>query len=112
MEWNVYYHDINKQEIITINIFNHGGFNEEIQNHLLKCKDKSSFTEEVRRSLFYYFGSKSEYEIIISPWCGGGNTKDKKIDIYSQVMINFQRFIDYVWDKVWIIRGLKKSMLN
>ena len=98
MEWNVFYHDVNKQEIKTINIFNHWRFLEDVQNNLKKIKDKDKFSEELRRDLFYYFGSKSEYEVIISPWCGGRDTEDIKVDIYTQVMNNFNIFCDYVWN--------------
>ena len=36
--------------------------------------------------------------MIISPWCGGKNTKDIKVDIYTQVMNNWNVFLDYVWN--------------
>lgn len=98
LEWNVFYHDVNKQEIITINIFNHRRFTEDIEKDLKKIKDKNEFAEALRRNLFYYFGSKTEYEIIISPWCGGRDTKDIKVDIYTQVRNNWKLFVDYVWN--------------
>lgn len=43
----------------------------------------------------YYFWSKCEYEIILSPWAGQAD--DIKIDIYNQIMMNFDRFVDYCW---------------
>ena len=43
----------------------------------------------------YYMWSKSEYEIIVSPWVG--RAEDIKIDVYSQVHMNWDRFVDYVW---------------
>ena len=97
MEWNVFYHNVNSQEIITLNIFEHGGFAKDVEKHLKKYADKEAFVKELKSSLMYFFWSKSEYEIIISPWCGGRNTKDKKVDIYSQVMLNWDKFVDYVW---------------
>ena len=45
----------------------------------------------------YYFWCKSEYEIILSPWCRSSKDEDKKIDIYTQVMANWNKFVDYVW---------------
>ena len=98
LKWNVYYHSINKNEITTLNIFNHWKFNEDVQKNLKKIKDKDEFAEKLRRDLMYYFWSKSEYEIIISPWCGGRDTKDIKVDIYTQVMNNWDIFLDYVWN--------------
>lgn len=105
MEWNVFYHNVNSQEIIILNIFEHGGFAKDVEKHLKKCTDKEAFVKEVKSSLMYFFWSKSEYEIIISPWCGGRNTKDKKVDIYSQIMLNWDKFVDYVW-------SFKKGAVN
>ena len=101
LEWNVFYHSINKNEITTFNIFRHGSFYDDVQKSLKKFKDKNEFAEELRRWLSYYFRFKSEYEIIISPWCGGRDTKDVKIDIYTQVMNNWDIFLDYVWNSKW-----------
>lgn len=98
LKWNVFYHDVNRQRIAVFNIFDHWKFAEDTQKNLKKIKDKDKFAEELRRDLFYYFGSKCEYEVIIAPWCGGKNTEDIKVDIYSQVMNNFDIFCDYVWN--------------
>lgn len=101
LEWNVFYHSVNKNEITTFNIFRHGGFYDDVQKSLKKFKDKNEFAEQLRRDLSYYFRFKSEYEIIISPWCGGRDTKDIKVDIYTQVMNNWDLFLDYVWNSKW-----------
>jgi len=98
LKWTVFYHDINRQEITTFNIFNHYGFNTGVQKILKNIKDKDEFTEKLRRELMYYFWCKAEYEIIISPWCGGKKDTCEKIDIYTQVMNNFDIFVDYVWN--------------
>lgn len=97
MEWNVFLHDFNEQKIVVYNIFKHLRFNDDVKNLLKKFDNKEEFAEELRRDLSYYFWSKSEYEIIISPWCGNINTKDIKIDVYDQVMNNWSIFVDYVW---------------
>ena len=98
MEWNVFYHDSNKQEIIAFNIFNHYRFDEEVKRLLKKYSDKDEFAKELKSELMYNFWCKSEYEVIISPWCGGKDTKDIKVDIYEQVMNNWPIFLDYVWN--------------
>lgn len=95
--WNVIYHNINGQRIETFNVFKHGGFVADIEKNLKRCSSKEEFAEPLRRSLFYYFGSKTEWEIIISPWCGGKDCKDVKIDVYHQIMNNWDIFLDYVW---------------
>lgn len=97
LEWNVFYHDVNKQEITTINIFDHKRFVEDIQKNLKKINNKDEFAEELRRDLFHYFGCKCEYEVLISAWCGGNKKEDIKVDIYTQVMNNWNVFVDYIW---------------
>lgn len=97
MEWNVFYHDINAHEITTFNIFDHYRFSKDVQKSLKQCTDKDEFAKELKSDLMYYFWLKAEYEIIISPWCGGRNAEDIKVDIYTQVMNNWNVFLDYVW---------------
>ena len=127
LEWNVFYHNVNKNKIETFNIFNHWKFSEDVQKSLKKFKDKDEFAEQLRRDLFYYFCSKCEYEIIITSFpiyitmnefdrlnYERWTHKDRygtdyvrinvnpdtgtKIDIYTQVMNNFEIFLDYVWN--------------
>jgi hypothetical protein len=98
LKWNVYRHNMNTQKIEPFNIFNHRSFCEDVEKHFKKYKDKEEFAEHLRRSLVYYYWSKSEWEIIISPWCGGRDTKDIKVDVYNQVTNNWDIFLDYVWN--------------
>ena len=95
IEWYVYYHDSNAQKIIRWNVFNHGSFKNEVDKILQKKIDKVDFSEKLKREVMYYFWSKCEYEIILSPWTGRAD--DIKIDVYDQIMMNFNRFVDYVW---------------
>ena len=98
LKWYVYYHSINAQAIKTYNIFNHCGFVKDIEKYFKKYKNKDEFAEKLKSSLMYYFWSKAEWEVLISPWCGGRNTKEIKIDVYDQVMNNWDVFVDYVWN--------------
>lgn len=93
MEWRVYCYNLSKREIAITNIFFNNRFNIEVQNHLEKCNDKIEFSEKLKSSLMYYFYSKREYEIVIT----ARGSKDVKLDIYSQVMLNWNRFVDYCW---------------
>lgn len=97
MEWNVFYHNLNSRKIETFNIFNHGSFVEYVKQHLKECETKEEFGAKLQSELRYYFWAKSEYEVIIIPWCGGRDVKDIKVDIYTQVMNNWHVFLDYVW---------------
>jgi hypothetical protein len=85
--------------------------------------------------LQYYYWSKSEYETIITSWPPYvedeelnrlNSEKEKriqetgkfyraavnlnvgyKIDIYTQVMMNWDRFIDYIWNNKHLITKKK-----
>lgn len=97
IEWYVYYHDSNAQKIIKWNIFNHRSFKKEVDVLLNEKIDKEDFSEKLKREVMYYFWSKGEYEIILSPWTGRAD--DIKIDVYDQIMMNFNRFVDYCWNE-------------
>lgn len=97
MKWNVYYHDINRDKMEVFNIFDHSSFCNDIKKYLKEYTDKEKFEERLKRSLSYYFWCKAEWEIVISPWVGGRNTKEVKIDVYDQVMNNWDVFVDCVW---------------
>lgn len=127
LKWNVFRYNVNKNKIVTFNIFDHWKFNEDVQKSLKKIKDKDEFAEHLRRDLMYYFWSKCEHEVIITSFPTYITTnelhrlnreralhKEKygrdfvrlnvdldteaKIDIYTQVMNNFEIFCDYVWN--------------
>ena len=95
IEWYVYYHEFNAQKIIKWNVFNHGSFKNEVDKILQEKLNKEDFAEKLKREVMYYFLSKCEYEIILSPWTGRAD--DIKIDVYDQIMMNFDRFVDYCW---------------
>lgn len=104
MEWNVYYHDSNAKKIIEWNIFKHGSFRKETYDLLKSDLNKEEFIEKLKRSLMYYFWSKSGYEVLILPWIG--EAENIKIDIYDQIMMNWDKFVNYVWsNKEAVKRG-------
>lgn len=127
LEWNVFYYNTNKNKIEQFNIFNHSGFAGEVSKYLSKCNDRILFEANIKLSLMYYFWSRCEYEIIITSFPTyitidelerlndyrvshkGKYEKDLmrisanldteiKIDIYSQVMLNWDKFINYLWN--------------
>lgn len=125
LEWNVYKKDFNKSEIEIFNIFNHSRFYED----LCKCNKENyeEFKKEVKSNLMYYFWSKSEYEIIITSFPPYIDKKEiekltktnnkireavnldtgKKIDIFDQIMINQDKFIDYLWNNKKLLKKNK-----
>lgn len=98
MEWNVFYHSVNDRKIKKFNIFEHWRFDKDVRENLKKHTDKDEFAKALRSDLFYYYCSKAEYEILISAWCGGTGTETIKVDVYTQVMNNWEIFLDYVWN--------------
>ena len=97
MKWNVIYYDINSKKIETYNIFRHGGFRADVNKFLNTYDNKDEFAENLKSSLMYFFWSKSEWEILISPWLSAKTDKEVKVDVCWQVMNNWEVFVDYVW---------------
>ena len=126
MKWNVYVENINSNEIKVFNIFDHCGFREDVEKYFKKYKNKEEFAEHLKRSLAYYFWSKCEWEVVITslmpyitieelnrlnserektlkeynrePYSLYVNPSvAEKIDVYSQVMNNWDIFLDYVF---------------
>ena len=98
MQWNVFFHNYNKNEIEQYNIFNHSSFRYEVKQLIKKYKDKDTFIDQLKIELAYYFWSKCEWEVIISPWVGKKEPCKAKIDVYDQVMLNWDIFANYVWE--------------
>lgn len=127
LKWYVYYQNINSREIKTFNVFDHGGFRNDVEKHLKKYKDKDEFAEKLKSSLMYYFWSKCEWEVVITSWpphikpdelnrLNSEREKTvkeynrepyslyvnpdvgKKIDVYDQVKNNWHAFVDYCWN--------------
>lgn len=95
-EWYVYKYNTNRKKIEVFNIFDHSGFMADFIKLYDESENKEYFSHRLKSSLRYYFWGKCEYEVLISPWIGDESIK-KKIDIYSQVMINWEHFVNYCW---------------
>lgn len=98
LSWNVVRYDFNKKDFVSYNVLN-SRIVEEIKKRTKNINNKLDFAEEVRRICQYYFWSKCEWEIVIQEWTGH-NPKEKKVDVYDQLLLNWDRFIDYVWDNL------------
>lgn len=66
--------------------------------HVSKRMDRPTFERELQRSLKYFFWSKCEWEVLISPWCEPDKDKAIKVDVCWQVMLNWDKFAAYVWE--------------
>lgn len=104
MKWNVYYYNFNSNKIETYNIFKHGSFNVYTKKAIKKYKTKEEFAEQLKRELFYYFGSKCEWELVVeitednriflNPWVGCRNPEEVKIDVTDDTSFDWIGFAD------------------
>lgn len=100
MHWRVFVEDFNGKRIEEYDIFNHGSFVEDVRKAYRKHRtDFDAFAERVRGLLFYYFNSKCQWEVIVSAWPPSERVPERKIDVYEQVMLNWDVFTDYVWTR-------------
>ena len=83
--------------ITTYNIFNNLSFICGLMDLKARFKKDNSIVlkEQVKRLLMYSFWSKAEYEIMVKLLCG---KEEHKIDVYEQVMLNYDVFYDYLMD--------------
>lgn len=101
LHWFVYKEDINNNKIKIYDIFSCVAFLDDIKKDYKKYKNNFElFSERVNINLRYYFWSKCECEIILSDWPSSDSFEKEKIDIYDQVMLNWDVFIKYVWDNI------------
>lgn len=106
LEWNVYEEDFNAKKIVVRNVFNLSWrFNEYLKENFKENKIKGEFCEQLRRDLQYCYWSKCEHEIIITSWPQREDV-EKKVDVYSQVMMNWNQFANYVWNNRHLINNL------
>lgn len=126
LEYYVYRHNFNGKSIEKFNVFDHGRFLEDVKKDLKKYDTKEEFAERLRGHLFYYYNSKCEWEVVITSWVPHITMSEldrinaerektlkeynrepyclyvnpdigEKVDVYSQVMLNWHLFVDYVW---------------
>ena len=97
--WNVYYADFNEGRIKTMNVFEHYRFWEDCIKNVKKNKnDKEAFEKQLLKDLMYYYWSKCEWEIVIEHFPPSSRTEARKVDVFNQISLNWNIFINYVWD--------------
>lgn len=97
--YNVFYEDINHDQIRTMNIFEGEDLNISAVKRLAEAVGhKATFFEALRCLLLYRYGNRCECEVVITGW-PNGNT-NRKVDIYEQVMLNWPLICDYVWREI------------
>ena len=105
LQWNVYRINHMKNKVEVFNVFDHWSFRNKTIKILKESKTKTDFSEELHHLVFCYFGWKYEYEICITSVFSRQEETKEKIDIRHQLMLNWDRFIDYLWNN-------KEKILN
>ena len=119
LSWNVFFGDFNHADIETYDIFRHASFLEDCRKLVKKFdqtmkKDgvfsREDFAKELRRELMYYFWSKCEWGIVITHWPPSERFRERKVDAFEQIQLNYDVFVDYVWShREELIRCRKKK---
>ena len=113
LTWNVVIEDVTAKQIKAYNVFNHGGFMDDLKKAAKKfAKDREAFEAEVRKSLKYWYWAKCEWEVIVSTWPPSDKGPARKIDVSDQIMANWPVFIDYVWKHAVDLRRREKKVAD
>lgn len=124
--WNVFTLDFNNNQIIVENIFDHPRFFQDLIKCKQKYPEYPLFAQHVQSSLLYYFWAKCEWEVILTSWPPYMTPEEidklhremeerkanghpfyryspklevaEKVDVYDQVMMNFDAFMHYLWE--------------
>lgn len=123
LEWYVYHYNVNARQIEKYNVFDHFSF----ANALNRLpRNKQEFATALQKEAMYYFWAKSEMEVVLCSWppyiekaeydrltkevesrkinkqsirvLNVNPVAETKIDIYEQLMLNWDAFVDYTWN--------------
>ena len=94
---SMFKHNCNSRSIETFNIFEHGSFREYVKKAAKKYQNREDFAKQLRSEVMYYFWSKCEWEVLVTPWISPRESEKKKIDVCWQIMNNWDVFVDYTW---------------
>lgn len=98
MEWNVYYYDINHENVEKYNIFDHGSFKKDFDKLISESNiTKEEFANKLDIMLRYYFWSKVQWETFLKTWLGDSKV-EKKINVYDQIRLNWDKFLEYTYN--------------
>lgn len=96
--WYVFREDVNRKKIYEFNVFNHSHFIDDCKEVFKKFKgDRETIEKEIQRWLRYYYWCKCEHEIVITGFPPTDKIR-RKVDIYTQILMNWDRFFEYLWN--------------
>ena len=93
LSWFVYC-KIN-ESIEPYDVFTHYKFKQSVIEAYLDCNNYADFCMKVLAEAQYYFHSHTEYELILTDIMS--NAFNKKVSIFSQLYVNWENFINYIW---------------
>ena len=100
LEWNVFEYDFNYKRIEIFNIFDHYRFLKDcFYAYNNSNGDFNEFQKSIRQNLMYYFWGKFEYEIVLSQFTSV-DPVEKKIDVFEQVMLNYDVFVSKLFEDI------------
>ena len=98
LEWYVYIND-RHEGIVEYNIFDNYTVKGSVRElYKMYSEDKEKFFEELKQILMYLFWAKYEWEITLNTWTPGEDYR--KVDVYSQIYMNWKPFKEYVWGEL------------
>ena len=97
LQWKVWRYNVNARKIEEYNIFQHSSFLNDLIKLFQEQYSKEVFAEELKQKLRYYFWARCEFEVTVVGYPPSHKNVERKIDIYEQVMLNWDVFLDYVW---------------
>lgn len=134
LEWFVFLHDWNSKDIRPFNVFNSARFYDGLLRIKKSMKKKpldfDAFSKELNSIAMYSFWAKCEYEIIITDLtCTIDNEElrrlqkvdedsrveyvnlacHKKVDIYEQLKLNWDKFAGYIFENLNSVKPLKAN---
>jgi len=109
-EWNVFLYDCvrDKGEPRKFNVFDNRSFSKAIEDIFIMSFTYEEFEEKVKSAAMWQFWSRCEYEFILLSWPTGAKETGYKMDVYEQLRMNWDRFMDYIWS-LYCLRELDKS---
>lgn len=119
--WKVFTIDFSDDTAKQTDIFQHGRFvddlgkvakeyDKNLKGGVSEIEARAKFDEQVRCNLLYFFWAKFEWEILIVPLITRGESIECKVDVYTQVMQNWDVFREYVFaNRAFFKREYRKN---
>lgn len=110
-EWNVFIYNYNtgSEGYQTFNVFRSYNFYDSLVKIKKELKKNNNdfewFSEKLRIAAWGAFGCKFEYELEVL----ARGTESWRIDVYDQLRLNWNLFVQYVWDN---IKHINKSKIK